>query len=174
MDISNWLKPEFWGQLLDNDFNRGYVAAIGLVLLLLLTIIVIRLVLFLIFHKHRCSTVYVRGIDGELAISRNAIESAARQVLLQFTPLEVRRILIYRSGRKYSLRLFCAFSGGGDGLPALAAKLKPQLLDTFRRLFGIDSLTEIRFEVESFDGDAASGSFPKQKENEDDSADSGI
>ena len=35
MSITDLAKPEFWQQLLSSDFNRGYIAGLGLVIALL-------------------------------------------------------------------------------------------------------------------------------------------
>ena len=46
MSITDLAKPEFWQQLLSSDFNRGYIAGLGLVIALLVFLFIITLFLF--------------------------------------------------------------------------------------------------------------------------------
>ena len=42
MSITDLAKPEFWQQLLSSDFNRGYIAGLGLVIALLVFLFIIK------------------------------------------------------------------------------------------------------------------------------------
>lgn len=139
---------EFWRQLTENDFERGYLTGVGLALLLLLALLVLRLILKLMFRNRRSGVVVVSRADGDLVISRDAVESSARHVLNAFPQLDVRRIQLYRKGKRYSMTLICGYSAGEAGIPELAEKLKPMLLEKFRTMFGIEHLSAIRIRVE--------------------------
>ena len=149
MSITDLARPEFWQRLLSSDFNRGYIAGLGFVIALLIFLFIIKIIIKIIFRTHRCNSVPVSCADGDLIISRNAVENAARQVLANFPQLSVRRIQLYRRGKNYSMTLFTTFSPDEKGgLPELADKVKPKMTETLRRVFGIDSMKTIRFQVE--------------------------
>ncbi|MBS1370205.1 MAG: hypothetical protein HPZ91_09660 [Lentisphaeria bacterium] len=137
--------------LLDNDFNIGYAAGAGLVIGLLILLLVLRIILRLLFRKRRCSSIVVPDADGELTISRDAVEKAARSVLDEFGELDVRRIQLYRQGRSYSLLLYCTFIGGGKGLPEVSGVIRPRLIETLRKLFGIASLRKVQFRIDTLE-----------------------
>jgi len=139
---------KFCNMLCSSDFNRGYVAGVGFVLGLLVLFVVIRLVLALIFRRHRCSQIVVPAPAGDLTISRNVIEGTARNVLRGVGELEVRRIRLYRKGKTYSLLLCCTFFGGGRGVPEIAEGIRTEIRDSLQRLFGITTLERIDFRIE--------------------------
>ena len=149
MSITDLAKPEFWQQLLSSVFNRGYIAGLGLVIALLVFLFIIKIIVKIVFRTHRCSSIPVPCADGDLIISRDAVENAARQVLATFPQLSVRRIQLYCRGKNYSMTLFTTFAQDEKGgLPELADKVKPKMTETLRRVFGIDSMKTIRFQVE--------------------------
>lgn len=149
MNFAELADPEFWRQLLSSDFNRGYAAAIGLVFALLLLLLIVKIIFKLIFRTRRCGSIPVRCPTGDLVVSRGAIENAARQVLAGFPQLAVRRIMLYRRGKRFSMTLCCSFSAEGKGLPAISDEVKPRIIEMLHRVFGIDSLQEIRFQIEA-------------------------
>lgn len=149
MNFAEWADPEFWRQLLSSDFNRGYAAAIGLVFALLLLLLIVKIIFKLIFRTRRCGAIPVHCPTGDLVVSRSAIENAARQVLAEFPQLAVRRIMLYRRGKRFSMTLCCSFSAEGKGLPAISDEVKPRMLEMLHRVFGIDTLQEICFQIEA-------------------------
>ena len=64
----NFLKvlgdPQWWRALLGSDFNRGFMAALALILVLMVFLMLIRAIIHLIFGTRRCSSVVVRRADG--------------------------------------------------------------------------------------------------------------
>ena len=113
----------------------------------------------LLFRTRRCGAIPVRCPTGDLVVSRGAIENAARQVLDEFPQLAVRRIMLYRCGKRFSMTLCCSFSADGKGLPAISDEVKPRMLEMLHRVFGIDTLQEIRFQIE-----ALTSEIPQEKE----------
>lgn len=151
MDFKMLLTMDFWRELLSNDFNRGYAAALVLVLGVILVLLFLRFLLFLIFRTRRCNAVTIPTNGGELVISRNALENAVTQVLNGFPALSVNRIKLYRRGKSYSLRIFCGLNGeGGIGLPELSEEIRPVLLGTLKHSFGVENLRDLRFVLEDF------------------------
>ena len=155
MDFAELADPEFWRQLLSSDFNRGYAAAIGLVFALLLLLLILKIIFKLLFRTRRCGAIPVRCPTGDLLVSRGAIENAARQVLDEFPQLAVRRIMLYRNGKRFSMTLCCSFSADGRGLPAISDEIKPKMLQMLHRVFGIDTLQTIRFQIEALTSEIA-------------------
>ncbi len=151
------MNVEFWRGLTENDFNCGYLAGAGLVLGLLFVLLLVHIFLKLLFRTRRSGTVIVPNPDGDLVISRDAVENAARHVLSSYEQLSVRRIQLYRRGKIYFLTLFCNFSAGEKGLPELSGELKVQLLEMLEKMFGITTLKRVRIQVEklALSGEAA-------------------
>lgn len=124
---------------------------VGLVLGLLILLVILRIILRLVFRRRRSSSIVVPDAAGELIISCDAVEKAARSVLGNFKELDVRRIRLYRQGKSYQLLLFCTFVGGGRGVPELSSEIRPLLIETLGRLFGIHSLRKVQFRIETLE-----------------------
>ncbi len=149
MNIHNLLKLEFWQQLLSSDFNRGYVAGFGLVIVLLIIWFIIKLIIKLKFHSGRCNSIVVPRADGDLVISSQAVESVAAEVISGYPQLTIRRIRLYRHRKNYSMTLYASFAPDGRlGLPELADQIKPQVSEMLRLTYGIDTVGSIRFLIE--------------------------
>ncbi len=167
MNFTDLVTAEFWRELLSNDFNRGYMAAIGLVLAVFILALVLRLAMMLLFRTRRCNWVPVPSESGNLVVSRKAIENAARQVLEAFPQLTVRRISLYRRGKKrYLMTLQCYFSAKGKGLVQTTEEVKPKMLEMLTRVFGIEALKEIRFQVEALEDEISTGDSSPAKTDE--------
>ena len=108
-------RSDFWNQLLSTDFNRGYFAALVLMLALLVLVLVLRLILMLIFRTRRCRQIEIKSEGGDILIARDAVTDAARAELAQYPELAVKQIGLYRRGRRYSLLIRCDFTPGRDG-----------------------------------------------------------
>ena len=142
------IEPEAVDRILQSDFNCGYIAAISSVVLLLLAILLLRLILWLIFRTKRCSTVVVPAENGELVVTRSAVETIARGEVESFPQIYLRKLLVYRRGNVYSMKLFCRFERGDAGMPEIAADMRKRLTDAMMSQFGIDSLKDISICVE--------------------------
>ena len=104
--------------------------------------------LFFIFRTRRCNKVLGPSADGDLVVTRKAIESVVRVELAKFTQISVRKLVLYRRGKKYSLKLCCLFSNDGVGLPEITQELKPRVQEVMNKLFGIDTMTGISICIE--------------------------
>ena len=108
---------EFYQELLSSDFNCGYVTGAGIVLGLLVLLLIVRLVLRILFRRRRCGAIVVPSPNGDLTISRNVVEKAARTVLDRSANLI--SVVSSFTGRGKIIR-FCSaahFSTGGTEFP---------------------------------------------------------
>jgi hypothetical protein len=154
------IKPETFDRVLQSDFNCGFIAALAFIVFVLLLLLVIRFLLFLVFRTRRCGKVVVPSPDGNLIVTRKAIESVVRAELSGFPQIFVRKLVLYRKGKKYSLALYCLFSKEGAGMPEIAHELKGRIKEVMNKLFGIDTMSEVSICIERLkDGedDADSG-----------------
>lgn len=110
MKFGEIFQAEFWRSLTADNFSAGYLTGAGFVVGLLLLLLILRLLLKLCFRTRRASSVLVPCPDGEISISRVAVEAAARQVMIEFPQIAVRKIQLYRDRKRYFLRLCCSFS----------------------------------------------------------------
>ena len=142
------IKPETAEKILQSDFNCGYLAALATVFIILVLLLVIRILFYLIFRQKRCSKISIPSSDGELVVTRKAIETVVRKELGCFSQIEVRKLLLYRKNNQYSMRLYCLFSREGSGMPEITQELKPRLKEVMSKLFGIDTLNDISICIE--------------------------
>lgn len=147
------IKPETVDKVLQSDFNCGFISALAVVVLLLLLLLAVRILFFFIFRTRRCNKVLVPSADGDLVVTRKAIESVVRAELTSFIQITVRKLVLYRRGKKYSLKLFCLFANDGVGLPEITQKLKPRVQEVMNKLFGIDTMTGISICIERMKDD---------------------
>lgn len=158
------IKPETFDKILQSDFNCGFIAALAFVVFVLLVLLVIRLLLFLVFRTRRCGKVIVPSRDGNLIVTRKAIESVVRAELAGFSQIIVRKLVLYRRGKKYSLALYCQFSKEGTGMPEIAQDLKVRIKEVMNKLFGIDTMNEVSICIEQLKDDENAADFDENGE----------
>jgi len=154
------ITPERLDEILRNDFNCGYIAAISTVAVILLLFLLLRFVLWLFFRTRRCGMVVVPSENGDLIVTRNAVEAVVRGEVETFSQIYLRKLLLFRRGNSYQLKLFCRFERGAEGMPDLASRIKTRLNEVMLQQFGIDSIRDISICVERLkesDGDDRSG-----------------
>ena len=178
-DWGIYFTRDFWNTLLGSDFNRGYMAALLLILILFLILIAVRFVVYLFFRTRKCKAVIIPDSQGDVTISRTAVENAVRNTVAAYPALDLRELKLFRKGKSYMLRLHCTLDGSrGDAFSALVETLRPALLEMLKDTFGITQLRKIRFVLEDYE--AAADEIPalQQEENsevqENDETDSGI
>lgn len=138
----------YWQQLVNNDFNRGYLAALALFFALFLAALLIKFLLWLFFRTRRCGNVVVESDRGEVVISRDAVTALLRRELRGFSQLEVRTIRILRRERVYFLCLYADFHTGEKGLQAVLDEVNPRLLESLEETFGITCVKKIKVTIE--------------------------
>ena len=146
------LSGDFWNALLGNDFNKGYVAALCFVLVLILILLLIRFVLFLVFRTRKCKSIVIPDSQGDVSISRTAVENAVRKTVSAYPELNLRALKLYRKGSSYALNLHCILDGShGTAFSTLVENLRPALLEMLKDTFGITRLRKIRFILEEYE-----------------------
>jgi hypothetical protein len=171
MNIINVVKsPEWWHALLGNDFNKGFIAALTLVLVLMLVLMLLRGIFFLIFRSRRCRNIEVKRKDGNTMVSREVIASVVERELEAYPALHVVKILLTRKGAEYQLTIYCSyFLADTSGIPAFCDEFKPKLIAALEKGFGVTSLKKIRLWISESDGtgSAAPEKGEAQKANDD-------
>ena len=152
--------PETINRILQSDFNCGYIAAIATVVLLIVFLFFLKLLDFIFFRTKRCSRVTVALEGGSIIVKSNAIEATVRNEIRDFGQISLRKLLLFKSGKNYSLKLLCEFDSKGEGMPEIAQKLRPRLQEVMQNLFGITNMTDISIIVERLRG----GDGPEQEE----------
>ena len=142
------LDPKTVESVLNSDFNCGYLAAILTVAGLLILLLIIKIFLFFIFRTRKCSRVVISAPEGDLTVSRAAIESVIRNDLAQYKELVIRKMLLYRTGKNYSIRLCCQFDSEGQGMPELTGKVNSRIRELMKDLFGMERIKNIDICVE--------------------------
>lgn len=169
------IKPETVDKVLQSDFNCGFISALAVVVLLLLLLLAVRILFFFIFRTRRCNKVLVPSSDGDLIVTRKAIESVVRAELAKFTQISVRKLVLYRRGKKYSLKLYCLFASDGAGLPEITQEMKNRIQEVMNKLFGINTMTGISICIERMkDDEDEEGDTPEFVVTEPKNVDSGL
>lgn len=144
-DIKVLFDPAWWQALAGNDFNKGFIAALCLILLLMLLLFIVRSVIFLIFRTRRCSYVEVKRGDGSTVISRDVISSVVERELVDYPAVKAEKIVLTRRGQRYQLTIYCTyFLADQSGIPAFCDEFKPKLKGALEKGFGITSLEKIK------------------------------
>ena len=155
--------PRTWETLLASDFNRGYLAALALVLALVLALMILKLVWFIAFRTRRASTVTVPHPDGDLVVSRDALAEAVSRELDGYPELQLRKLRLFRRGKYYLLTLLCEFNGA-DGVPGIASELRTKLRERLKQLFGLESLKSVKIVIEKLSRPTAGRELPELPE----------
>ena len=153
MDIIKVLgDPRWWSSLLGNDFNRGFIAALVLILALIIFLMLFRGILFLIFRARRCSHIIVQRADGNTVVGRDVIAALIERELAAYPAVSSEKIVLTRQGRKYQLTVYCRYLlSDQSGLPAFCDEFKPRLIAALEKGFGVTALDKIRFWVSTAD-----------------------
>ena len=154
----NFLKvlsdPQWWRALLGSDFNRGFMAALALILLLMVLMMLVRAILKLVFGTRRCSCVVVRRADGDTVISRDTVAALVNRELANYPALRSDRIVLTRRRHVYQLTIYCEYLlSDQTGIPAFCDEFKPKLRDSLVKSFGIADISGIRLWVDATPGD---------------------
>ncbi|MBQ9500728.1 MAG: hypothetical protein IJU70_01085 [Lentisphaeria bacterium] len=151
------IRPERVDEILRSDFNCGYIAAISTVALVLLLFLLLRFVFWLIFRTKRCGSVVVPSENGDLIVTRNAVEAVVREEVESFPQIYLRKLLLFRRGNTYLLKLFCRFERGAEGMPDIAGRIRTRLNEVMLQQFGIDSIREVSICIERLKESDADG-----------------
>lgn len=155
--------PRTWETLLTSDFNRGYLAALALVLALIVALMILKLVWFIAFRTRRASTVTVRHPDGDIVVSREALAEAVSRELLNYPELQLRKLRLFRRGGNYMLTLLCEFRGVA-GVPGIASELRTKIREKLKQLFGLESLKSVKIVIEKLAAPLAGRELPELPE----------
>ena len=158
----NFLKvlgdPQWWRALLGSDFNRGFMAALALILVLMVFLMLIRAIIHLIFGTRRCSSVVVRRADGDTIISRDTVAALVNRELAGYPAIRSDKIVLTRRGSVYQLTIHCEYLlSDRTGIPAFCDEFKPKLRDALDKSFGITAVSGVRLWVDAISGDDFAG-----------------
>ena len=136
---------DVWKELLSNDFNRGYLTGVALVLAVVLFVLLCRIVLGLIFRTRRARAVAVTADDGDVLIAQDAIFTAVETMLGGFPELKLDTLKIFRNGgHRYFLMMQCRFLAANKAFPDVASQVKDLIFRELETQFGIRDMRKIR------------------------------
>ena len=149
--------PAWWQALLGSDFNKGFMAALCMILALMIFLFLVRGFLFLIFRSRRCRNIEVKRADGNTLVSSEVIASVVERELEAYPAIRSEKIVLTRRGGKYQMTIYCSYLlADQTGVPAFCDEFKPRLTVALEKGFGITSLTSIRLWVKDFDSQEGS------------------
>ncbi len=141
--------PE-WRELLNNDFNRGYLLGVGVVLSVILLILFLKIVLALLLRTRRCREITVRAADGDTLVSYAAIEDTLRHAMTRYPAFSLHEVKLFRRGKAYYfLELYCHFdTTAGPAFPQQSAEARKLIFETLAKTFGIESVRQVKIRLE--------------------------
>jgi hypothetical protein len=142
-ELEQLLNSPFVKEVLASDFKCGYAAATLVFLLVIISMLFAKLLIFILFRTPKCSEVVVKSESGNLVIS-----SLICKLLEESGRLEDAKVIIREKGKKYLIGIRAAYSEGAVGLPEISEALKPQILDLLKQQFGIENVETIIFSVD--------------------------
>ena len=141
---------EIFREVWQVEFSRGALCAAGVFLAVLILYWILKIIVFCKFGRRRCSTVTVSREHGDIVISADAVSAALRSELSQFIELDIRRILLFRKRKIYSVEIRCALvkTAAGRGLPELHSAIEPLIKSRMADVFGLTEIDRIVLKVE--------------------------
>ena len=141
---------EIFREVWQVEFSRGALCAAGVFLAILIFYWILKIIIFCKFGRRRCSTVMVSREHGDIVISADAVSAALRSELKQFCELDIRRILLFRKRKIYSVEIRCALVNNADnrGLPELHSLIEPLIKKRMADIFGLTEIDRIVLKVE--------------------------
>lgn len=116
-----------------------------------LTAVLMVKVLFSLFSRYpkRALGINIKGDNGDIFISSNAIINMIRKMEPDFKFIKINKLQLmdYKNSQKLLLKI-CYDTDGGH-LPSLIADYQSMILDKLNSVFGINSITEINFRDET-------------------------
>ena len=150
--------PQWWRVLLGSDFNRGFMAALALILLLMVFLLLVRGILRLVFGTRRCSSVVVKRADGDTIISRDTVAALVNRELAKYPAIHSDRIVLTRRRNVYQLTIYCEYLlSDRTGIPAFCDEFKPKLQEALVKSFGISGISAVRLWVDAVPADDVAG-----------------
>ncbi|MGE4565581.1 MAG: hypothetical protein AB7F32_11970 [Victivallaceae bacterium] len=139
-----------WRELLNNDFNRGYILGVGVVLTVILLILFLKIVFAMLLRTRRCREITVRAADGDTLISYAAIEDTLRHAMIRFPAFNIHEVKLFRRGKAfYFLELYCHFdTAAGPAFPQQSSEAKKLIFETLSGTFGIESVRQVKIRLE--------------------------
>jgi len=153
-----------WRELLNNDFNRGYLLGVGVVLTVILLILLLKIIFALLLRTRRCREITVRAADGDMLVSYAAIEDTLRHAMTRYPAFKLHEVKLSRRGKSYYfLELYCHFDTAAEtAFPQQAVEAKRLIFETLAKTFGIESVRRVKIRLEGI-------GIGKEPEVEDDS-----
>jgi hypothetical protein len=144
LKFSEYLSIDMWKAVLSNDFNRGYIAALVLMISIFILLFVLKLFCFIIFRKKRASKVVVPSANGDMIIAHSAVAKTVEISLRAYPELDIEKVKLYTKGKNYFMTIFCGLSVSMKrNLPEISNEIKPLIQKKLADVFGIENIKEI-------------------------------
>jgi len=133
--------------IVTTDFNLGFFAGVGLALALVIILIAVEIIFMLFFRQKKCSGIAITEADGDTFVSKTAITNLIMHLEKDFPLISIKKLLLYRRGKKHSLKIYIDFNDDSSGLPAQSKRLKSEINSMLNHTFGINTIKKININV---------------------------
>ncbi|MCP3965857.1 MAG: alkaline shock response membrane anchor protein AmaP [Lentisphaerae bacterium] len=144
-----------FGKIQGNEFNKGYLTGVAIVVLAILVLLVLRIILALIFRKKRCSSIKIKSDNGDTCVSRAAITSVVKSLEKEFKFINISRVNLYATKKVQFLDVLIDFDASGGGLPPQSDKFKERVLEAVKEVFGIATVRKVHIHLRNINLDKA-------------------
>ncbi len=137
---------QLWQSWMGDTFISGYWLAVALVGVVVVLWLLIHLVCWLLWRRHRVSSLRMPSKDGDIEVANQAIFQMVSTLDRAFPMFQVDKMRLYRRGRKYTLSLaffYAPLDAGGQALTADVQAFKLQICERLHELFGITDIARI-------------------------------
>jgi hypothetical protein len=146
----------FYALPANNDFERGFFAAMLLTAAIFLLLLLLCLILKIIFRKPAVPGVTLPREDGDIFISRNAVYTAVCQLEKDFPEFEILKVSMRRDlHNDLALTVTLLYEEQQRSFDAAAAGLKQSIFSMLNRSFGIESVKSVSIVLARIPGRSA-------------------
>ena len=133
--------------IVTTDLNLGFFAGVGLALIMVIILIAVEITFMLLFRQKKCAGINIIEADGDTFISKTAISSLIMHLEKDFPLISIKKLLLYKRGKKHSLKIYLDFNDDGSGLPPQSKKLKSEINSMLSHTYGINTIKKITLNV---------------------------
>lgn len=147
MDISSLFTRNYWIETTGSEFNFGFLSALALIAAVAFLLLLVLISLVWVLRCRRVSEITVPQKDGEVVISRDALEQAVVEALARSSVFTLHKLKIERCSKSYGLSLYCNMSSSGN-MEKVIPESKQVVLETLKNNFSIGNIKNLRIIIE--------------------------
>jgi hypothetical protein len=127
------------------SFEVGYIAAIGLMLLIVVLVAALYFILFR--YPRRSAGVPMRSPLGEIFVSSHAISDLVKSLEGEFKDIEISKVNLMDCKRFLRLEIHVDYALGGESMTEIGPSLQGKALTKLKDVFGVECIRDVLVKV---------------------------